>query len=104
MGNASGELSALRVVNCTSSIAGAYCAKLFADAGSDVIVAEPAVGHPLRAADALFRYLHHGQRSIVGTDPTTFADADIVFVEAAHARGLAAVSYTHLTLPTKRIV
>jgi crotonobetainyl-CoA:carnitine CoA-transferase CaiB-like acyl-CoA transferase len=66
----------IRVVDFSSGIAGPYCAKLFADAGADVIKVETATGDPLRswsstggaiAGDgALFRFLNHSKRSVVG--------------------------------------
>ncbi len=67
----------LRVVDFSTGIAGAYATKLFADAGADVIKVEPPAGDPLRrwsatGADlhgedgALFRFLHHSKRSVVG--------------------------------------
>ncbi len=70
-------LSGLRVVECAGGIAGAYCGKLFADAGADVAKLEPPGGDPLRrwsasGADlggrdgAMFRYLHASKRSVVG--------------------------------------
>jgi crotonobetainyl-CoA:carnitine CoA-transferase CaiB-like acyl-CoA transferase len=83
----------LVVVDGSSSIAGAYCAKLFADAGATVTLVEPASGAPLRRWSwdrelepgqdgALFRYLRHGQRSV--TDPTAveqhLESADLVIL------------------------
>ncbi|MEE2679016.1 MAG: CoA transferase [Myxococcota bacterium] len=67
----------LRVVDFSSQIAGPYATKLFVDAGADVIKVESESGDPLRAwsatgADlagedgALFRFLNHGKRSVVG--------------------------------------
>ncbi|MDT5006631.1 MAG: hypothetical protein QOJ24_3807, partial [Mycobacterium sp.] len=35
----------LRVVEISDRIAGAYCGKLFVDAGADVVKVEPAAGH-----------------------------------------------------------
>jgi crotonobetainyl-CoA:carnitine CoA-transferase CaiB-like acyl-CoA transferase len=78
----SGELHDVVVVDLSVGIPGAYCAKLFADAGAVVTRIEPADGDPLRSwrwpsvgvdapaaapvGDApLFRYLRHGQRSVV---------------------------------------
>ena len=64
-------LAGLRVVDLSAGIAGAYCTKLFVDAGADVVVVEPPGGHPLRArggAGALFGFLHTGKRSVIA-DP-----------------------------------
>ena len=66
----------LRVVDLSTGIAGAYCTKLLADAGADVVKVEPPEGDPLRrwsasGADlggddgALFRFLAGGKRSVV---------------------------------------
>ena len=68
----------LRVVDLSDGIAGAYCAKLLADAGADVLKLEPPEGHPLRSWSVsgsvghdgevdgvLFRHLAAGQRSEV---------------------------------------
>ena len=41
-------LDDLRVVEISDRIAGAYCGKLFVDAGADVVKVEPASGDPLR--------------------------------------------------------
>ena len=71
-------LSHLRVIDFTSGIAGGYCTKLLADAGADVIKVEPVGGDPLRTwtssqtelrgkDGALFRFLAHGKRSVIGT-------------------------------------
>ena len=70
-----GELDGLVVVDGSEDLAGAYCAKLLADAGATVTVVEPADGAALRrwrsdgtlptgADGALFRFLRHGQRSV----------------------------------------
>ncbi len=67
----------LRVIDFSSQIAGPYATKLMADAGADVIKIEPPEGDPMRrwsatGADlggrdaALFRFLHHSKRSILG--------------------------------------
>lgn len=42
-------LSDLRVVDLSNGIAGAFCSKLFADFGADVIKVEPPSGHPTRS-------------------------------------------------------
>jgi crotonobetainyl-CoA:carnitine CoA-transferase CaiB-like acyl-CoA transferase len=71
-------LSALRVVDFSTGIPGGYASRLLADAGADVVKVEPSEGDPWRAwsaggADvdpevggALFQFLHHGMRSVVG--------------------------------------
>ena len=71
-------LAAVRVLDLSDGIAGAYCAKLLADAGAQVVKLEPPTGHPLRkwsvsgavgsdgeTDGALFRHLAAGQRSVV---------------------------------------
>ncbi|MDX2168236.1 MAG: CoA transferase [Deltaproteobacteria bacterium] len=66
----------VRVLDFSSGIAGAYCSKLFADAGAEVIKVETAAGDPLRrwsasgaelgADDApFFQFLHFSKRSVV---------------------------------------
>src|SRR6266540_3736153 len=69
------SLSDLRVLDLSTGIAGAFCTKLFAEFGADVITLEPPSGHPLRrvgpfAADrphletgALWLYLATNKRS-----------------------------------------
>ena len=71
-------LSGVQVVDLSSGLAGAYCAKLLADGGADVVKVEDAIGDPLRrvvecdaplAADddgALFRFLCASSDSVVG--------------------------------------
>ena len=71
-------LADLRVVDFTFGVAGAYCCRLLADAGADVVKVEPPGGDPWRAwsagaarvdpveGGALFRFLHHGVRSVIG--------------------------------------
>lgn len=44
-------LEDLRILDLSEGIAGAYCTKLFADQGADVIVIEPPGGNALRHAD-----------------------------------------------------
>jgi crotonobetainyl-CoA:carnitine CoA-transferase CaiB-like acyl-CoA transferase len=87
-------LRELRVVDLSTGIAGAYCTKLLADAGADVIKVEPPGGDPLRRWSAsgaelgdedgaLFRFLAGGKRSVLAgpSDLETqllCADADLV--------------------------
>jgi len=88
-------LGALRVVDLSTGIAGAYCTKLLADAGADVVKVEPPAGDPLRRWSAtrgelppdedgaLFQFLAGGKRSVVGAPEAAataelLADADLV--------------------------
>jgi crotonobetainyl-CoA:carnitine CoA-transferase CaiB-like acyl-CoA transferase len=89
----------VRVLEISAGIAGSYCGKMFADAGADVVKAEPAGGDPMRrwsasAADipagesgALFGYLNAGKRSVVLTSlaaPLTaqlLADVDVIITD-----------------------
>lgn len=87
-------LGAVRVIDLSSGIAGGYATKLFADAGADVVKVEGPEGDPLRRWSAtsaelgeqdgaLFRFLNHGKRSIIGTPDDALvaeliADADLV--------------------------
>src|SRR3954447_25878735 len=71
-------VSGVQVVDLSSGLAGAYCAKLLADGGADVVKVEDATGDPLRrvvecdaplAADddgALFRFLCASSDSVSG--------------------------------------
>ncbi|MEW2353412.1 CoA transferase [Spirillospora sp. NPDC029432] len=87
----SGFLAGMRVLEVSTTIAGAYAGKLFADVGAEVLLYEPEGGHPLRerarrGADApLFAFLAAGKSSS-GRDWTELArDADLVIVEAGDA-------------------
>jgi len=100
-----GALDGPVVVDGSSSLAGAYCAKLLTDAGSTVTVVEPPDGAALRrwACDhepppgedgALFRHLRHGQRSVTAGDHARTAalvgGADVVITSGPGALGTAA--------------
>ena len=63
----------LHVVDCTAGIAGAYCSKLLADLGADVVFGAPIDG------DALFTYLRTSQRRAADLEPW-LAVADVVVV------------------------
>ncbi len=63
----------LQVVDCSTGIAGAYCAKLLTDLGADVVFAAPIAGDPL------FTYLRTSQRHAADLTPW-LAAADIVIV------------------------
>src|SRR3954447_23937354 len=85
-------LDDLRVVEISDRIAGAYCGKLFVDAGADVVKVEPSAGDPLRRFTAtgatpaegsdspLFSYLSAGKRSLTQLSEDLLAAADIVIV------------------------
>src|SRR3712207_5168226 len=73
-----GDVRNVRVLEVGSSIAGAYCGRLFAAAGADVVLVEPPGSEGLRAlapfldapsagsppAGALHEYLNAGKRSV----------------------------------------
>jgi crotonobetainyl-CoA:carnitine CoA-transferase CaiB-like acyl-CoA transferase len=83
----SGPLAGYVVVDLSTGIAGAYCTKLLADGGAEIIKVEPPQGDPLRrwsasgaeiepgADGALFSFLACSKHSVV-VDP----DTDIDFV------------------------
>src|SRR2546422_9820222 len=52
-------LSDLRVLDLSDGVAGAYCTKLFAGYGADVIALEPPSGHPLRRHGPFARGVPH---------------------------------------------
>ncbi len=72
-------LTGVRVVDCTTEIAGPYCSKLLADAGADVVKVEPPEGDPLRrwGSGALFEYLNTSKRSVRGGTGDLLAAADL---------------------------
>lgn len=91
------SLADVRVLDLSDDIAGAYCAKLLADAGAEVVKVEPSTGHPLRSWSrsgsvgsdgetdgVLFRYLAAGQRSVI-------ADCDAI-ADLARIRQLMSAS------------
>ena len=71
-----GALSDLRIVDLSGSIAGAFCAKLFADFGADVVKIEPPSGDPTRSlgpfpnqstdpeSSGMFIYLNTNKRGV----------------------------------------
>src|SRR3954449_188574 len=92
-------LTDLQVVDCSSGIAGGYCAKLLGGAGAEVIKVEAPEGDPLRRwtnrgywdgnrgdDGALFQFLHFGHRSIVATTLDEISDllagADVLITDA----------------------
>jgi crotonobetainyl-CoA:carnitine CoA-transferase CaiB-like acyl-CoA transferase len=106
----------VRVVDLTDTIAGAYCAKLLADAGAEVLHVEPDAGAPLRRhgwgerSGLLFSFLRGGQRSAQLRDADTAAVAargDLVLTSAVPgelaARGLDWATL-HATAPAVTMV
>jgi crotonobetainyl-CoA:carnitine CoA-transferase CaiB-like acyl-CoA transferase len=75
-----GALAGVRVLEVGGGLPVAYCGKLLADQGADVVKAEPAGGDPLRSwrasdpdhpapgTSALFRYLNTSKRSVTAAD------------------------------------
>jgi crotonobetainyl-CoA:carnitine CoA-transferase CaiB-like acyl-CoA transferase len=78
-------LAGVRVVDCTTDIAGPYCTKVLADAGADVVKVEPEDGDPLRSwgSGALFEYLNASKRSVHGPADHLAGSADIVVTDRA---------------------
>jgi crotonobetainyl-CoA:carnitine CoA-transferase CaiB-like acyl-CoA transferase len=82
-------LAGFRVVDLSTGIAGAYCTKLLADGGADVVKVEPPEGDPLRRWSAsgtgiepgddgaLFSFLAGAKHSVVA-DPTLDGDIELV--------------------------
>ncbi len=82
-------LAGYTVVDLSAGIAGAYCTKLLADGGADVIKVEPPQGDPLRSWSAsgaamrsgsdgaLFSFLAGSKRSVVA-DPDVDDDVELV--------------------------
>ncbi|MFC9978546.1 CaiB/BaiF CoA transferase family protein [Gordonia sp. NPDC127522] len=85
-------LDGYRVIDLSVGIAGAYCTKLLADGGAEVIKVEPPQGDPMRkwsasgspvdttAGGALFNYLACTKKSVV-VDPADDADLDALLTE-----------------------
>ena len=91
-----GALRGVRVLDLTATVAGQFCARLFADHGADVVLAEPPGGSRLRQASpvvegsdgvvrsALFWHLSSGKRTVLRTAPGVpdlVATADVVVLD-----------------------
>ncbi|OBB55891.1 CoA-transferase [Mycobacterium sp. 852013-51886_SCH5428379] len=85
MTSPSAPLTGMRIVDLSTGIAGAYCTKLLADGGAEIVKVEPPQGDPLRGwsasgADtgtegALFSFLSGGKHSVVAeSGDQTFVD------------------------------
>ncbi len=94
------ELAGLTVLDASTSLAGAYCAKLLAGAGATVTLLEPADGAAMRRWSwdrelpagedgALFRFLRHGQRSVTTATADLLVAHDIVITSGATGYGTA---------------
>ena len=115
-------LAGTRVLDLTRGLAGAYCTKLFADLGAEVLLVEPRDGHPLRREgpfltrlgrpeeSGLFHYLcanksavaadldaNEGRARVLGLA----AAADIV-VEDGKPGEMARLGLDHATLRKRR--
>ena len=90
-------LAGVKVIDATSTAAGQFCGRLFADYGAEVILVEPADGAATRAegpfddvGSLLFRHLNQGKagftrRGDAASDPELdrlLRDADILLVDA----------------------
>ena len=89
----------LHVLDLSERLAGAYAARMFADFGADVILAEPSEGHPLRheppfldgeagpERSLVHAYINRNKRSLVIDDATDLAAqiaaADLIVTTAA---------------------
>ncbi len=90
----------LRVVDRSTGIAGAYCTRLLADAGAEVVKVEPPGGDPLRGwrSGGLFEFLAASKHSVVGDDDELVVRADVVVTnEAAEVKALTA-AHPHLVV------
>ncbi len=69
-----------RVLDATTGLAGAYCAKVFADAGALVDHLERAGGDPLQRSlsGSLYEHLHLGARPVTGDVEALAAEYDLV--------------------------
>jgi crotonobetainyl-CoA:carnitine CoA-transferase CaiB-like acyl-CoA transferase len=94
-------LEGLRVVDLTHALAGAYCTKMLADAGADVVVVEPTGGDGRwPETPGLFDYLHTSKRSVhAGHEGVAVRSADIVV-----AGGEFAVSDALRSAPSQVVV
>lgn len=106
-------LHGLRVVDASESIAGQYCARLFADFGAEVVLAEPADGSVIRqkppfsvtGGDSLtFLHLNSGKHSIVLTAlpererEALLAAADVVILPSSRPGSLSGLSPSCVTV------
>jgi crotonobetainyl-CoA:carnitine CoA-transferase CaiB-like acyl-CoA transferase len=89
-GEAIAPFAGWRIVELSNGIAAAYCGKMLADAGAEVVKIEPPQGDPMRrwsaggTSGALFGYLAAGKSSVLRGDegvPALIAAADLVLTD-----------------------
>ena len=51
----------ISVLDLSTTLAGAYCARLYGAVGADVVLVETPAGHPLRQAPPLLRSARNGR-------------------------------------------
>jgi crotonobetainyl-CoA:carnitine CoA-transferase CaiB-like acyl-CoA transferase len=101
-------LDGLRVADASQTLAGAYCAKLLADAGAIAVKVEPQEGSALRrrtqtgtlgadghADGALWRFLAAGQQTTATFDP---AATDVAIVAPSDDPAALAAAHPHLVV------
>ena len=90
-------LDGWRVLEIADGTAAAFCGRVLADLGADVVMTQPPGGHPRRVDEphhngvsARFTYLSTGKRAVVATDDIELAalvsDADAVVTDLSPAR------------------
>jgi crotonobetainyl-CoA:carnitine CoA-transferase CaiB-like acyl-CoA transferase len=109
----------VRVLELAGSVAAAYCGRLFACTGSDVVLAEPVSGAPTRRLgpwltdpsgnrrSATHEYLDEGKRSVVLGDhelDAAFGWADLVISSSDGDPGGTATRHQRLTAANPRAV
>jgi crotonobetainyl-CoA:carnitine CoA-transferase CaiB-like acyl-CoA transferase len=87
---AAGPLDGYVVVDLSGAIAGAYCTKLLADAGADVVIVEDPGGHPLRRWSASGAAIPHGDDGALFSFLSCSKES--VLVDGADGADLRAVS------------
>ncbi|MCC6238232.1 MAG: CoA transferase [Dehalococcoidia bacterium] len=83
-----GALADIRVVDLTSSIAGAWCSRLLADFGADVVVVEPPEGCPLRRLEPFAVDASTGERFSIAA-AYVMANKQSVVIDEANGEGAA---------------
>ena len=96
-------LEGVKVLDLTHQISGPYCTKLLADFGAEVLKIERPGGDPARRMAPFLNDEADPEKSLVFAYLNT--NKQSVTLNLKTDKGIQVpVSYTHLTLPTKRIV